>query len=1411
MSPVTPAHPQPPSLLPPTRTLLLRRGVALISSLAVGAALAAAALPPVELPDAEEEERAWAVAAAAAATSGEGGPKPLPLSTRLAASLDGATDRVARAGRAGGTLWRAAAAEGWGPRRAVGAVRRRGGGEGDGTAARGLAAVAEWAAASADTRRALADVGGARLGKWLLAAAGASPPGSPDREAAEVALAALLWDGKTAACALRAPGARGVLLRLAATSAHPALLADALADAVSAATPTPQAAAAAAVGLRPPGGGAGGGGSGGARLADVRVAVQLLSAPTHPDGAAPSVPAVVQEAALALLAAWAEAGPLEAGKVAAMGGGAALAAAAARLVGEGGGGSTSSPSPPGDARKARAALVRAMHALADALPSPPDGTAGSGGGGGGGGRRRKGLRSPLAPAGWVDPLAYLLADALAEGDEVGAAAALDALAAALDAGAGLGAGADATAGTLGPLLATAASSATSAPEVRASACRALAAAARSPSARPALGEALMDEVTEYFIGRLVSGAPGRVAAAAKAAADAAKAADAVFLKPLPSADPAQPPAGGGGGGWKRPALPKKKAPPAAPPPPGPGEAAAVVAALAALCGEPRGGGRGGGGSTTKATGPLPDAAAPSAARGRERAAAWLGDLLVAASMDATPMGAAAAAAAKAKAAGAAAAAAAGAAPGSEHDAAAPAGWAAWLPGWARGVWRQPPPPQAGATPLADLAGDDAGTDASEPAAAAAAEAALGGDGRAGRGVAAAATAAAAAAAASPSPPPPAQPTTSSSAHYATAVAVGPAWARGVAADLRDRFGRAAASFAEPPGDGLDALLGPAAAAAYPAAAAAVDAALADAALADALAALAELAGPEPAKVGWLASAGVVPLLARLVVDRDPPPPVAPAAAPPGDGGEGDGEDQPVLALPPPPAAGPPEERPALPARRAAARLLAMVARTPAGAAALAADRATLAWLAVAAGEADCTLASHAARAGLALEAAAAGADAKALAAAALWVAGKGKAGGAATPALPPRGPTADLVDGVHLFQPCAGHHLALARGVGEQRGGDDDPPQPQPHPPSPFLPPPASPVLPPLIDVVFIHGLRGGPFATWRVGEVLEEEEEGEEDTTKPPSKKGHAPAATKRRPPIRDGAGPPRRRRGPPVPPTQQQGAGLAPSTVWPAAWLATDAGPRARLLSVDYSAPASGWEGESLPLAGTVSRLADRLVAAGVGGRPVVFVCHSLGGVVVKELLASSLAAAGADPASPHAALGRAAAGAVFYACPHRGSWLAGVGWNLRFVGAAPAASVVHLKPGRHLEDADAVLARAHGGEPGLRVLSFGETVRMAVAPLLPRVLVVPPDSAAPGYGAFWLLPGRDHIGVCKPGSRADPAYAETAALVAAVLADAAAAEHGDQAKEERRLPVEGGPVPVVVVEAAAVEVVEQQHQAE
>ena len=38
-----------------------------------------------------------------------------------------------------------------------------------------------------------------------------------------------------------------------------------------------------------------------------------------------------------------------------------------------------------------------------------------------------------------------------------------------------------------------------------------------------------------------------------------------------------------------------------------------------------------------------------------------------------------------------------------------------------------------------------------------------------------------------------------------------------------------------------------------------------------------------------------------------------------------------------------------------------------------------------------------------------------------------------------------------------------------------------------------------------------------------------------------------------------------------------------------------------------------------------------------------------------------------------------------------------------------------------------------------------------------VVPESSSYPGFGAFVLLKGVDHINVCKPSQRSDPAYTE------------------------------------------------------
>ena len=300
-----------------------------------------------------------------------------------------------------------------------------------------------------------------------------------------------------------------------------------------------------------------------------------------------------------------------------------------------------------------------------------------------------------------------------------------------------------------------------------------------------------------------------------------------------------------------------------------------------------------------------------------------------------------------------------------------------------------------------------------------------------------------------------------------------------------------------------------------------------------------------------------------------------------------------------------------------------------------------------------------------------------------------------------------LRDGVHLFVPGDPHHEVLAR------CGRDCAAAPAP-----------------AIDVVFVHGIRGGPFATWR--------QEGQ---------------------------------------PRPGRGRPLLHHACWPAAWLSRDL-PGARLLSIEYAATASGWAGEALPFRETVAQLAGVLLDAGVGARPVGFVCHSMGGVIVKELLAEAeaQAARGAAPRDGRdwRVFARRTRGLVSFAVPHSGSRLADWGWRLRYVGGAPAGAVQHLKTTeRHLEDVNAVV-RGMFKRGALDVLSFGEGMPMRVAYL--KTLVVPLESSYPGYGEFHVLPSHDHISACKPADRNDVTYARTLEFLKRCVA-AAERERADE----------------------------------
>ena len=83
--------------------------------------------------------------------------------------------------------------------------------------------------------------------------------------------------------------------------------------------------------------------------------------------------------------------------------------------------------------------------------------------------------------------------------------------------------------------------------------------------------------------------------------------------------------------------------------------------------------------------------------------------------------------------------------------------------------------------------------------------------------------------------------------------------------------------------------------------------------------------------------------------------------------------------------------------------------------------------------------------------------------------------------------------------------------------------------------------------------------------------------------------------------------------------------SNCWPKDWLAQDLH-KVRMIGVEYSTQLSDWEPvhpfetpEERTITARAKELLSRLEAADVGkkGRPVVWVTHSMGGLLVKEIL--------------------------------------------------------------------------------------------------------------------------------------------------------------------------------------------------
>jgi hypothetical protein len=168
--------------------------------------------------------------------------------------------------------------------------------------------------------------------------------------------------------------------------------------------------------------------------------------------------------------------------------------------------------------------------------------------------------------------------------------------------------------------------------------------------------------------------------------------------------------------------------------------------------------------------------------------------------------------------------------------------------------------------------------------------------------------------------------------------------------------------------------------------------------------------------------------------------------------------------------------------------------------------------------------------------------------------------------------------------------------------------------------------------------------------------------------------------------------------------------------------------------------WACKELDLHEQTNNLLERLASYGIGKRPITIIAHSLGGILVKEMLRVSKECTddGWQQFAKNTKL------VAFLATPHLGAELASL---IKFL--APRISSTHIDlltndSGylRSLNQSYRDLAKILG----IRTVPYYETYKTKKL-----ALIVSPDSADPGAGsARPIAIEGDHISICKPSNR-------------------------------------------------------------
>lgn len=206
--------------------------------------------------------------------------------------------------------------------------------------------------------------------------------------------------------------------------------------------------------------------------------------------------------------------------------------------------------------------------------------------------------------------------------------------------------------------------------------------------------------------------------------------------------------------------------------------------------------------------------------------------------------------------------------------------------------------------------------------------------------------------------------------------------------------------------------------------------------------------------------------------------------------------------------------------------------------------------------------------------------------------------------------------------------------------------------------------------------------------------------------------------------------------------------STFWPL-WLAQDV-EGLNVFSLAYDAPASNWLGTAMPLQDRAVNILEILLSEpDLRTGPVIFICHSLGGLIVKKMvlnlqLQASRRAEAAD-------LLRRVTGVVFAATPHTGSAKATWLDHLRFLAWPSSVARVLVANDPSLRDINvAYRGLADERRSTLRHRIFYETLTTTAGEIVDQA------SADPGLPGDPPVPiDADHINIVKPEGRSSLLY--------------------------------------------------------